>query len=267
MVCSSSGHSDLFLLFARHADSRPAIPLRRERSAPIRGARAVERQATINALSQSNGKLRLCPPFPLRAALPTCPRLPARARADRAQITRVRAQNVRFRQAERKLCDSKCTRLFENSAKWIKAAKYVQVTSIGSSPHTRRTLNGVSSDNLRSRFISAHAENTWRAAPICGTFAVHLRTRGEHVKSPVGTLAKGGSSPHTRRTRFARMPARVSKPVHLRTRGEHGNSRFAQLGQVGSSPHTRRTPFDIIGLLAMRLGKILPQLWVFARFN
>ena len=71
----------LFRLCARHADSRPAIPPRHKRSAPLPCARAGGRQATIIAQSESNDKPRLYRPALLRAALLTCPRRQAMARS------------------------------------------------------------------------------------------------------------------------------------------------------------------------------------------
>ena len=128
-------------------------------------------------------------------------------------------------------------------------------------PHTRGTHTSRARAARARRFIPAHAGNAPGHRAPRSRRPVHPRTRGERETQQGLPIAAGGSSPHTRGTRFlatkqARRPRfipahagnardilahRPCKAVHPRTRGER-DFRGASWPQAsGSSPHTRGT--------------------------
>ena len=136
----------------------------------------------------------------------------------------------------------------------------------GSSPHTRGTRTVRIMASMVSRFIPAHAGNTFDVPQRDAWGPVHPRTRGEHSKPSRLSADFTGSSPHTRGTRGGQVPPHdVGRfipahagntyryddlqrhiPVHPRTRGEHDVLCNKQVVGFGSSPHTRgtRTPIQ-----------------------
>ena len=133
---------------------------------------------------------------------------------------------------------------------------------LGSSPHTRGTLDRYSCFRDFNRFIPAYAGNA-RPRAICRRRqAVHPRIRGERPKLPTIMKQATGSSPHTRGTRpdgcctgglgrfipayagNARERSSDARPetVHPRIRGERDCAGPAIPMRIGSSPHTRGTP-------------------------
>ena len=114
-----------------------------------------------------------------------------------------------------------------------------------SSPRTRGTRLLAARRAHAQRYSPAYAGNT---APHRGRAAarpVHPRIRGEHKNTRRSMPGSGGSSPHTRGTRFPTLsatrlerfipayagntswprPTSTSRPVHPRIRGEHGQRR------------------------------------------
>ena len=133
--------------------------------------------------------------------------------------------------------------------------------SIGSSPRTRGTGSATHERPPRSRFIPAHAGNSWFAATCCVWRSVHPRARGEQRRQSRSASSSAGSSPRTRGTGNARarkrecrrfIPAHAGNrsashccqsaaAVHPRARGEQARLRTAAARLVGSSPRTRGT--------------------------
>ena len=70
----------------------------------------------------------------------------------------------------------------------------------GSSPHTRGTRVIGIKQKLLTRFIPAHAGNTFKQDAVKNWEAVHPRTRGEHSNYLSSNKHDSGSSPHTRGT-------------------------------------------------------------------
>ena len=68
----------------------------------------------------------------------------------------------------------------------------------GSSPHTRGALSGITIHDLSVGIIPAYAGSTARYRCSNSNRRDHPRIRGEHILSPMVTLRKRGSSPHTR---------------------------------------------------------------------
>ena len=132
---------------------------------------------------------------------------------------------------------------------------------LGSSPHTRGTLFLAREDVRVSRFIPAYAGNAGPLPGRIGRAPVHPRIRGERPGAGVSVPVVGGSSPHTRGTRFlteityaslrfipayagnaAGLPDRAGQVlVHPRIRGERTPHQAPVRPRGGSSPHTRGT--------------------------
>ena len=141
------------------------------------------------------------------------------------------------------------------------AAAWDAAWAAGSSPRTRGT---VPMDGLRpgtSRFIPAHAGNSFNSSASDMGQPVHPRARGEQVSGVTSSNVSGGSSPRTRgtvtdsrrgfpRRRFipahagnSSTPCASAAPcsVHPRARGEQSGA-CRRGGRVnGSSPRTRGT--------------------------
>ena len=134
-------------------------------------------------------------------------------------------------------------------------------TSIGSSPHTRGTLDHHGITDRCARFIPAYAGNAGGGGGYSGVLQVHPRIRGERFRARWKNSSCCGSSPHTRgtldlgtvrnfRNRFIpayagntpRAGTQTSLPtVHPRIRGERSTGAVGDVEHVGSSPHTRGT--------------------------
>ena len=132
---------------------------------------------------------------------------------------------------------------------------------IGSSPPTRGTRDGTGGDEMKRRFIPAHAGNTSWWTGTRGFPSVHPRPRGEHSGALPSRDTASGSSPPTRGTqrpvhlragkrRF--IPAHAGNTsrawsfilppaVHPRPRGEHPGEIGLIRPFAGSSPPTRGT--------------------------
>ena len=141
----------------------------------------------------------------------------------------------------------------------------MDVTTPGSSPPTRGTQRRLVAVIDPSRFIPAHAGNTWTVSGTRPVRSVHPRPRGEHFDLVLEPGHKVGSSPPTRgtpiqhfttltRARF--IPAHAGNTleptletynvaVHPRPRGEHFGRWFKFSSSHGSSPPTRGTRYDI----------------------
>ena len=144
--------------------------------------------------------------------------------------------------------------------------------SIGSSPHTRGTLNKPKWKGKVYRFIPAYAGNAVRASVCAVLMAVHPRIRGERAINRAVVKTLRGSSPHTRGThscsgKLARcsrfIPAyagnasgylsrKSGSTVHPRIRGERSVTGRRLVRFVGSSPHTRGTREDGICILDVK---------------
>ena len=111
----------------------------------------------------------------------------------------------------------------------------------GSSPRTRGTLFSRSVDGLQLRFIPAYAGNTSGMRITRRGISVHPRVRGEHVRSSLGYVGGGGSSPRTRGTHVERPRSALRRAVHPRVRGEHIVIKLCLPVRRGSSPRTRGT--------------------------
>ena len=81
--------------------------------------------------------------------------------------------------------------------------------SIGSSPHTRGTLDRATVPRAAGRFIPAYAGNALITAAYPRETSVHPRIRGERSSFLHARMSGFGSSPHTRGTR-SRPPGRFS---------------------------------------------------------
>ena len=135
------------------------------------------------------------------------------------------------------------------------------VCGIGSSPHTRGTLQQERAAARNGRIIPAYAGNTppeWASPPATWD---HPRIRGEHPTEDAEQQLKNGSSPHTRGTHLAELHQAVDSRIisayagnttglriaissssdHPRIRGEHAFRPDRVEVAVGSSPHTRGT--------------------------
>ncbi len=132
----------------------------------------------------------------------------------------------------------------------------------GSSPLARGTRQAVGQFSIKQRFIPAGAGNTPNDFMELGTQSVHPRWRGEHNRSALKAMFRGGSSPLARGTpgllgfkntlaRF--IPAGAgnttvpikgesSDAVHPRWRGEHQIDDDDEAIADGSSPLARGTP-------------------------
>ena len=129
----------------------------------------------------------------------------------------------------------------------------------GSSPHTRGALVHVYLIAYALGIIPAYAGSTLRWTPTTRTSRDHPRIRGEHSSAASTTIARMGSSPHTRGARShtsedsahariipayagstfkaVRVPSRYGD--HPRIRGEHLIPIVCAYNLMGSSPHTR----------------------------
>ena len=120
-------------------------------------------------------------------------------------------------------------------------------SSSGSSPRTRRTRHARCDAPHRSRFISAHAENTLLWVAYRPHNPVHLRARGEHPALAIRHVVAFGSSPRTRRT----LPTAPLPNRHGRFISAHAENTGTQSARSwrrgGSSPRTRRTPEMYLG--------------------
>ena len=143
-------------------------------------------------------------------------------------------------------------------------ASEMQVTSPGSSPHTRGAQGLDKAISGLRRIIPAYAGSTDATYPFGLWYPDHPRIRGEHATERLVSRRSIGSSPHTRGARYrwpdgpttpriipayaGSTPAIVSfttKPAdHPRIRGEHRPRGFRSAPGPGSSPHTRGAPLD-----------------------
>ena len=131
----------------------------------------------------------------------------------------------------------------------------------GSSPRTRGTAPIKCALPGLSRFIPAHAGNSWVTRVLMACPPVHPRARGEQVSLHATLHPVAGSSPRTRGTvhvhaaqhlelrfipahagnRRCRSACRRRSPVHPRARGEQSWGRLLVGDGGGSSPRTRGT--------------------------
>ncbi len=136
------------------------------------------------------------------------------------------------------------------------------VSTNGSSPQARGTLELGALMTEVARFIPAGAGNTVWHATRALPWAVHPRRRGEHLNNSALALAFFGSSPQARGTHLAFAlralfrqfipagagntagEALLMRPltVHPRRRGEHLLARRTPTSAPGSSPQARGTP-------------------------
>ena len=116
------------------------------------------------------------------------------------------------------------------------------LSSVGSSPHVRRTLHLDVCDRVVVRFISARVGNTAMSHAMTCATPVHPRTRGEHRARPRAILKSARFIP----ARAGNTPEldllEVGHAVHPRTRGEHMTINIDSMVENGSSPHARGTP-------------------------
>ena len=140
--------------------------------------------------------------------------------------------------------------------------KVGEVSSDGSSPHTRGAPTNSSHRRRKVGIIPAYAGSTSPAPAGQGPTPDHPRIRGEHGSWGRVSLAGLGSSPHTRGAPSgpvaASAPGRIipayagstrrkprtpaPKPDHPRIRGEHVSNSLDGTMPYGSSPHTRGAP-------------------------
>ena len=143
--------------------------------------------------------------------------------------------------------------------------QYINVGTLGSSPHGRGTPVDRKEGPGVFRFIPAWAGNTSSCSTSLMSNSVHPRMGGEHPFWPGPKFDTSGSSPHGRGTqnlvcrpglagRF--IPAwagnthdvlqrRELREVHPRMGGEHPHMKRPAFNANGSSPHgrgTRRPP-------------------------
>ena len=114
-----------------------------------------------------------------------------------------------------------------------------EITSPGSSPHTRGALSSEGGGHFRGRIIPAYAGSTDPGLPRRCAGGDHPRIRGEHIYSNLKVPEQAGSSPHTRGALWGAVAEAVADTDHPRIRGEHD---FVVAGDSvlrGSSPHTR----------------------------
>ena len=132
---------------------------------------------------------------------------------------------------------------------------------LGSSPHSRGTLNRNDECCRLHRIIPAFAGNTDAADDHLPRVQDHPRIRGEHLSHAVRYSSVRGSSPHSRGTRTLIVPEPTENGIipafagntppaqacrgamwdHPRIRGEHHGYQQRQLSRRGSSPHSRGT--------------------------
>ena len=134
-----------------------------------------------------------------------------------------------------------------------------EITSPGSSPHTRGAHRGSNRPPRDRRIIPAYAGST----PTTGTARSnpwdHPRIRGEHLRMHLVRDGDDGSSPHTRGapaspvvrvaeggiipayagSTWRRLVALRPSRDHPRIRGEHHLHTVVPAVDRGSSPHTR----------------------------
>ena len=115
------------------------------------------------------------------------------------------------------------------------------LTSNGSSPHTRGTLDEEGAALDARRFIPAYAGNTWWLPPSLRDCAVHPRIRGEHCPVRRPSYPMRGSSPHTRGTLFRFTMAIAHVRFIPAYAGNTQTGRVDTSSRTGSSPHTRGT--------------------------
>ena len=135
------------------------------------------------------------------------------------------------------------------------------MSSRGSSPHARGTLEAVSGEGEYRGIIPACAGNTTLLIMIFNKKRDHPRMRGEHLGQDIAFMQTQGSSPHARGTRCIACACRVGRGIipacagnthmeywnkarvrdHPRMRGEHSQPMNAQYFNQGSSPHARGT--------------------------
>ena len=136
------------------------------------------------------------------------------------------------------------------------------VDPIGSSPRMRGTPWRRSPLTPASRFIPAHAGNTFVLSSSRMLRSVHPRACGEHTGSKCHAVNVSGSSPRMRGTQQLQqiiafgdrfIPAHAGNTqtsvfvntfgsVHPRACGEHCNMECIMVGSSGSSPRMRGTP-------------------------
>ena len=131
----------------------------------------------------------------------------------------------------------------------------------GSSPLTRGKLRRSDRRETRQRLIPAHAGKTAMSCSIFGSIWAHPRSRGENIKSAVGSVIDWGSSPLTRGKPQSRAGRCNRRTAHPRSRGENSN-RLLRIGWLwGSSPLTRgkqpgkRLRGDCVRLIPAHAGK------------
>ena len=138
---------------------------------------------------------------------------------------------------------------------------------MGSSPHTRGTLEVVERAQSLDGIIPAYAGNTVQRLTPAQRGGDHPRIRGEHFQRVSWDRTYGGSSPHTRGTRDLYLDVDTGRGIipayagntsrrwhlavpgrdHPRIRGEHRPGVPVRVRRSGSSPHTRGTPSESLG--------------------
>ncbi len=139
--------------------------------------------------------------------------------------------------------------------------RFLSLTTNGSSPRGRGTLQALQIFDRRIRFIPARAGNTRDELRCSRACSVHPRAGGEHLKKSNAANLEIGSSPRGRGTllvlgrrtwRYRFIPARAGNTfeaggmsavttVHPRAGGEHNLGDSAALPVAGSSPRGRGT--------------------------
>ena len=135
---------------------------------------------------------------------------------------------------------------------------------MGSSPHARGTLVGITPTAIMFGIIPACAGNTLYCYILLSVCGDHPRMRGEHIPDSAESKCGRGSSPHARGTQCDEcgvvifhgiIPAcagntcrmslrRFDTGDHPRMRGEHTFESDIMVWRLGSSPHARGTRFS-----------------------
>ena len=113
---------------------------------------------------------------------------------------------------------------------------------MGSSPHSRGTLNRKYSDNFCFGIIPAFAGNTVPLRVFASIVEDHPRIRGEHNEGVKWTPQEQWIIPAFAGNTSLNLISITGLWDHPRIRGEHCSRMAATFFKRGSSPHSRGTP-------------------------
>ncbi len=124
---------------------------------------------------------------------------------------------------------------------------------VGSSPHMRGKLRGISVNLLSRWIIPAHAGQTSSVCIRLGVYADHPRTCGANQSKRYMDLGKTGSSPHMRGKRLWGRRARAAHRIIPAHAGQTSTAK-KQPAKASDHPRTCGANLRIFGSVGTRFG-------------